>query len=89
MPEAIIDLVRAGLGVSILSQWAVQPEIQDGTLVAKPVGPEGLDLNWWAVVRADEPVDSPASRVARRLVAWSRARQEGAVTVGFERVSDN
>ena len=84
VPEAIIDLVRAGFGVSILSQWAVQPEIADGTLVAKPVGPGGLDLNWWAVVRSDEPEDSPASRVARRLVDWSRMRQEGRVQVGFE-----
>jgi len=84
VPEAIIDLVRAGFGVSILSQWAVQPEIQDGTLVAKSVGPDGLDLNWWAVVRAEEPDDSPATRVARALVSWSQSRQKGAVTVGFE-----
>lgn len=89
VPEAIVDLVRAGFGLSILSQWAVQPEIQDGTLAAKPVGPHGLDLNWWAVVRANEPPDSPASRVARALVDWSRARREGAVTVGFEPVTDS
>lgn len=89
VPEAIIDLVRAGFGVSILSQWAVQPEIADGTLVARPIGPAGLNLNWWAVVRRDEPDDSPASRVARALVRWSRSRQEGDVTVGFEAAADD
>lgn len=87
VPEAIIDLVRAGFGVSILSRWAVQPEIADGTLAARPLGPNGLDLNWWAVVRRDEPEDSPATRVARALVHWSRARQEGDVAVGFESAS--
>lgn len=87
VPEAIIDLVRAGFGISILSQWAVQPEIADGTLVARPVGPNGLDLNWWAVVRRDEPEDSPALRIARALVRWSRSRQEGEVSVGFEAVT--
>ena len=89
VPEAIIDLVRAGFGVSILSQWAVQPEIQDGTLVAKPVGPNGLDLSWWAVVRADEPLDSPASRVAQALVDWSQLRHKGEVQVGFEPAGDD
>lgn len=89
VPEAIIDLVRAGLGVSILSEWAVQPEIRDGTLVAVPVGPEGLDLNWWAVVRASEPHDSPASRVARALVDWSQMRHKGEVQVGFEPVGED
>lgn len=84
VPEAIIDLVRAGFGLSILSQWAVQPEIADGTLVARPVGPSGLNLNWWAVVRASEHGESPASRVARALVEWSRARQEGEARMGFE-----
>jgi len=88
VPEGIIDLVRAGFGVSILSQWAVQPEIDDGTLVARPVGRDGLDLNWWAVVRADEPPDSPASRVARALADWSRTRQQGDASFGFESVED-
>jgi len=84
VPEAITDLVRAGFGVSILSQWAVQPEIDDGTLVARSVGPDGLDLNWWAVLRIGEPDDSPASRVARALIAWSQLRRRGEATLGFE-----
>ena len=84
VPEAIIDLVRAGFGLSILSQWAVQPEIDDGTLVARPLGREGLDLNWWAVVRSDEADDSPASRVAQALVDYSRMRREGTASPGFE-----
>lgn len=41
MPETIIDLVRAGFHVSILGQWAVQPEIDDGTLFARPIGRGG------------------------------------------------
>lgn len=88
VPEAIIDLVRAGFGVSILSQWAVQPEIDDGTLVARPLGRDGLDLNWWAVVRADEEADAPASRIARAMQDWSRTRREGEAAFGFESTDD-
>lgn len=84
VPEAIIDLVRAGFGVSVLSRWAVEPEIRDGTLVAKPLGSRGIELNWWAVVRAEEARDSPAWRIAEALVAWSRTRREGEAAVGFE-----
>lgn len=83
-PEAIIDLVRAGFGISILSQWAVQPEIDDGTLVARSLGPNGMDMDWWAVVRAEEPDAAPALRVAEALVRWSRMRQRGDANVGFE-----
>ena len=86
VPEAIIDLVRAGFGVSILSQWAVQPEIDDGTLVARPLGPEGLEVDWWAVLRADEEEGSPARRVAEALVDYSRKRRAGTADVGFEAV---
>ncbi|MEF8834043.1 MAG: LysR family transcriptional regulator [Halofilum sp. (in: g-proteobacteria)] len=89
VPEGIVDLVRAGFGVSILSEWAVQPEIDDGTLVARPVGPTGLDLNWWAVVRADEEPDSPPVRVAEAMAEWSRKRQEGEAEIGFEPVGQS
>ncbi|MDZ7748538.1 MAG: LysR family transcriptional regulator [Halofilum sp. (in: g-proteobacteria)] len=88
VPEAIIDVVRAGFGVSILSQWAVQPEIDDGTLVARPIGRDGLDLDWWAVVRADEEPDSPASRVAQGLLEYSRMRREGSAHIGFETAAE-
>ena len=60
VPEAIIDLVRAGFGISILSRWAVEPEIADGTLVARPLGEEGLSLDWWAVIRTDDAEDAPS-----------------------------
>lgn len=75
-PEAIIDLVRAGYGVSILSRWAVEPEIAEGSLVARPVGAEGLDLNWWTVVRTEESPGSPASRVAAAMARWSGSRDD-------------
>ncbi|KAA3623180.1 MAG: LysR family transcriptional regulator [Proteobacteria bacterium] len=89
VPEAIVDLVRAGLGVSILSQWAVQPEIDDGTLVARPIGQAGLNLDWWVVVRAEEGNDSPPMRVAHAMVAWSQLRQQGTAQLAFSQPGDH
>lgn len=67
LTEGICELVAAGFGVSILSQWAVAPYIADGRLVARRVGPDGLFVDWHASVRASDPPDSPANGLARAL----------------------
>lgn len=84
VPEAIIDLVRAGFGVSILSRWAVEPEIADGTLVAKPINRGGVTLNWWGVVRASEEPGSPARRVVEAMMDWGKRDDGGLSTLGFK-----
>ncbi|MEQ8603106.1 MAG: LysR family transcriptional regulator [Marivibrio sp.] len=83
-PEAVIDLVRAGFGVGIFSRWAVQPELSDGTLIEKPLGAEGMALDWWAVTRASDPPGGPADRLAEALVEWGRRDEVGLATLGFE-----
>lgn len=44
--EAIKELVKLGLGISILAPWVVQEELQDGTLVALPLGKRKLKRRW-------------------------------------------
>jgi LysR family transcriptional regulator for metE and metH len=82
-PESAIDLMRAGFGIGIFSQWAVEPELADGTLIAKPIGEAGLSLDWWAVVRGRDPGDGPAVRLAEALVAWGRRHEQGLASLGF------
>jgi LysR family transcriptional regulator for metE and metH len=67
LTEGICELVATGFGVSILSRWAVAPYVDEGRLVACRVGPEGLFIDWHASVRASDPPDSPANRLARTL----------------------
>ncbi len=83
LPEAVIDLVRAGYGCAIISRWAVEPEVADGSLLAKPLGPEGYSLDWWAVTRAGEADDSPASRLAAFFVDYARRPGRGLAELGF------
>ncbi|MEL7465091.1 MAG: LysR substrate-binding domain-containing protein [Pseudomonadota bacterium] len=66
---AICEMVRAGLGVSILSRWALEPRLETGELRAVPLG-EGVDIRWRAATRADQPEDAPARIVARALADW-------------------
>ncbi len=65
--SALTELVAADAGVSILSRWALTPAIEAGRVVAVRCGPDGLPLSWSAVLRADEPGDSPAAKVAALL----------------------
>ncbi|SMF53602.1 LysR family transcriptional regulator, regulator for metE and metH [Tistlia consotensis] len=83
LPEAVIDLVRAGFGCAIFSRWAVEPEVADGSLLAKPLGPEGFSLDWWAVTRAAEPEDGPAGRLADFFVDYARRPDRGLANLGF------
>jgi len=44
--EAIKELVKLGLGVSILALWTCQKELDDRSLVALPLGRRKLRRNW-------------------------------------------
>ncbi len=44
--EAIKELVKLGLGVSILAPWVAQAEIRAGSLVAMPLGKRKLRRRW-------------------------------------------
>ncbi|HEY3864003.1 MAG TPA: LysR substrate-binding domain-containing protein [Verrucomicrobiae bacterium] len=44
--EATKELVKLGLGVSILAPWITHKEIEDGSLVALPPGRHKLQRNW-------------------------------------------
>jgi LysR family transcriptional regulator, regulator for metE and metH len=53
LTEAIAELVKAGLGVAFLARWAVQPLIDAGTVVARPLTARGLHRVWRAAVPKD------------------------------------
>jgi DNA-binding transcriptional LysR family regulator len=44
--EAIKELVKLGLGVSILAPWIARKEIEEGSLVALPLGRRKLHRRW-------------------------------------------
>ncbi|MGA2544114.1 MAG: LysR family transcriptional regulator [Verrucomicrobiota bacterium] len=44
--EATKELVKLGLGVSILAPWITQKEIEEGSLVALPLGRRKLQRDW-------------------------------------------
>ena len=66
----IVEMVRQGLGVSILSRWAIEPALKKPGLAIKRLTAKGLPTTWQAVTRANEMKDSGAVQVAGHLSEW-------------------
>ena len=55
LTEAILELVKAGFGIAILAQWALQPHLGNGEYRSFPITARGLRRKWFAVVRNNAP----------------------------------
>lgn len=73
IPEAIIEMVAANQGTSILAQWAVQPHVQAQRIRALPLAPNPIIVTWKCESRSDEPNSGPVAQVAEALQSWFRA----------------
>lgn len=57
--EAIKELVKLGLGVSILASWVAREEIRAGSLKALSLGSRKLRRHWGLVTRKGSPLGLP------------------------------
>jgi|LWDU01.1.fsa_nt_gi LysR family transcriptional regulator, regulator for metE and metH len=71
VPEAIVEMVAAGLGTSVLAGWAVSGAVASGRIVAARVGVDGISIPWYAATRAGDSVeDNRNRRVMELLAEW-------------------
>ncbi len=49
LTEAIVQMVKAGLGISVMARWAVKPQLKSQKLVAVPLANHALKRTWYAV----------------------------------------
>jgi LysR family transcriptional regulator for metE and metH len=50
LTEAIIEMVKAGLGIGVMARWAVRPHIEARTLRALPLTARGFHRRWSAAM---------------------------------------
>lgn len=56
LTEAILEMVKAGLGISVMQTWTVEPAIRSGEVRAIPITPKGIHRRWSAAtLRAAGP----------------------------------
>jgi LysR family transcriptional regulator for metE and metH len=53
LTEAILELVKAGLGISVMARWAIEPAIKAGAIRAVPITRRGVHRSWTAVTLKD------------------------------------
>jgi LysR family transcriptional regulator, regulator for metE and metH len=51
LTEAMIEMIKADLGIGVLTRWSAEHEIKAGRLVALPLGRGGLHRPWHAAFR--------------------------------------
>ena len=70
LTEAAIELVKAGLGVSVLAQWVVEPYLKSGQLVGRRLGSKGYRRHWRAATLR-------SARTPGHLAAFIQLVKEG------------
>ena len=56
LTEAIVEMVKAGIGISVIARWAALPHIRAGTLDALPLTSSGFHRRWQAAaIRGSVP----------------------------------
>jgi LysR family transcriptional regulator for metE and metH len=48
LTEAILEMVKAGLGISVMQTWAIEPSLRAGDVRAVPITPGGIHRRWSA-----------------------------------------
>ena len=86
LTEAILEMVKARLGVSVMQTWAIAPALRDGDVKAVPITASGIRRQWRAatltqagrVPHVDAFIDLLAARAMparRRPLSGPRARR--------------
>lgn len=79
--EAIKELVKAGLGISILAGWIVEREIADGSIRVFPLGKRKLKRHWGVLHWRNPNLPLPLTQFVEsclRACAVLRQKEEGA-----------
>lgn len=68
-PEAMVDCIRAGLGIGVLPKWFAAPYMQSKNLISKPLTARGKRLVWKAAWLKSAVIPSYQKEFIRLMTA--------------------
>jgi LysR family transcriptional regulator for metE and metH len=74
LTEAIIEMVRAQMGVSVLAHWIIKPYIRDGELRTIRLGKRGLSRTWRLAAARDHPLSPEIEQLAKVFSSLLQSR---------------
>lgn len=69
LTEAIVEMVKAGLGVAALASWAIEPHVTAGALAAVRLSPNGIHRRWQAATLKQQATPLHIREFCRLLAA--------------------
>lgn len=51
--DAIVELIKAGMGVAVLNLWSAAPHLESGELAATNLKKNGFNRSWYAAITED------------------------------------
>jgi LysR family transcriptional regulator, regulator for metE and metH len=67
LTEAVLEMVSAGIGVSLLAHWAIAPYLKSGKVIARPLTGRGIRRAWYAATLKGEPCSPYVTRFVELL----------------------
>lgn len=85
LTEAILEMTRASMGVTIMARWALQPHLERGGLKALRIDHAAAQRTWTAAVRATRPTPPYIDDFIRFLTMTISAPPRGRPEFGVVR----
>ena len=82
LTEAILEMVKAGLGISVMQTWSVEPAIRSGEVRAIPITATGIRRRWSAVTLRAAPAAPHVEAFIELLAARSLPARKRALRGG-------
>ena len=73
LPEGIIEMVKAGMGATVLPKWSITNSLESGDIRAVRITKSGVFRKWYAVTLRDAPTTAFVEEFIRLLIAQAPA----------------
>jgi LysR family transcriptional regulator for metE and metH len=76
LTEAIVEMVRSGIGVAAMAEWAVRPYVANGAVATRRITRRGWRRTWHAITRQDREAGTQVVAFVDRMVTEFGAKRK-------------